>query len=112
VSATGRVRVRAVLRIAAARWSAERDAGKAVPSAKAVRALFRQAVHSAFHDPVELSDLAVDGDDLLGAGFAPGPLVGKILQALLDWVLDDPSRNVPHLLIARARELRADLEQP
>ena len=110
VSTVGRLRVRAVLRVAAARWSAERAAGKAAPPPTMVRKFFRLAVRSAFRDPVEIADLAVDGDDLRRAGFAPGPLLGKILQALLDWVLDDPSRNVPHLLIARAIEMRASLE--
>ena len=45
-----------------------------------------------------------------GAGFVPGPLLGKILNALRDWVLDDPARNVPERLIARARELREQIE--
>jgi tRNA nucleotidyltransferase (CCA-adding enzyme) len=110
VSAAGRVRIRAVLRVAAARWDAAREARKPAPSPRAVRDLFRRAIHSAFHDPVEISDLAVDGDDLRRAGFAPGPLLGKILQGLLDWVLEDPARNVPDLLIAHAIELRAKLE--
>ena len=110
VSGAGRVRIRAVLRVAAARWDAARDAGRPAPSLRAVRDLYRRAIHSAFHDPVEISDLAVDGDDLRDAGFAPGPLLGKILQGLLDWVLEDPARNVPDLLIAHAIELRAKLE--
>ena len=112
VSGAGRLRVRAVLRVSAARWDAAREGGQPAPSARAVRDLFRRAIQSAFHDPIEISDLAVDGDDLRRAGFAPGPLLGKILQALLEWVLDDPSRNVPDLLIARAIELRATLEKP
>ena len=112
VAGAGRLRIRAVLRVAAARWDAAREAGKPAPAPRAVRDLFRRAIQSAFHDPVEISDLAVDGDDLRRAGFAPGPLLGKILLALLDWVLDDPSRNVPDVLIARANELRATLEKP
>jgi tRNA nucleotidyltransferase (CCA-adding enzyme) len=74
-----------------------------------VRDLYRRAIHSAFHDPVEISDLAVDGDDLRSAGLAPGPLLGKILQGLLDWVLEDPRRNVPDSLLAQASELRVSL---
>jgi hypothetical protein len=35
----------------------------------------------------------------------PGPGFGRILDALLDWVLDDPSRNRRDLLEARALEL-------
>jgi len=110
VSGAGRVRIRAVLRVAAARWDAAREAGSPAPSPRAVRDLYRRAIYSAFHDPVEISDLAVDGDDLRDAGFAPGPLLGKILQGLLDWVLEDPARNVPDLLMAHAIGLRAKLE--
>jgi tRNA nucleotidyltransferase (CCA-adding enzyme) len=109
VSGAGRVRIRAVLRVAAARWDAAREAERPAPSPRAVRDLYRRAIHSAFHDPVEISDLAVDGDDLRSAGLAPGPLLGKILQGLLDWVLEDPRRNVPDSLLAQASELRLSL---
>ena len=112
VSSTSRVRVRAILRLAAARWQTARASGRPAPSKKAVDSFFRAAVHSAFHDPVELSDLAIDGDDLGGAGLAPGPLLGKILKALLEWVLDDPARNTRDQLLARALELSAHPGQP
>ena len=98
--------MRAVLRIAAARWSAARAAGGVVPDAAALKRLSRRAIAIAFRDPVEISDLAVDGDDLRRAGFVPGPLLGKILSGLLDWVLEDPARNVPDRLVARAKEIR------
>lgn len=109
VASVGRMRTRAFLRLAAARWSTAGHQGPAVPWGAVVR-LFRRAVTIAFLDPVELADLAVDGDDLRRAGFAPGPLLGKILQRLLDWVLEDPSRNRTDLLLARAGALRAELE--
>ena len=83
-----------------------RAAGAAAPDAAALKRLSRRAIGIAFRDPVEVADLAVDGDDLRRAGFVPGPLLGKILNGLLDWVLEDPARNVPDRLIARARELR------
>ena len=75
-----------------------------------MKRLSRRAIAIAFRDPVEVSDLAVDGDDLRRAGFVPGPLLGKILNALRDWVLDDPARNAPERLIARARECREQIE--
>ena len=106
VATAGRTRIRALLRVAAARWTAARDEGGLAPDPAAVKRLARRAIAIAFRDPVEISDLAVDGDDLRRAGFVPGPLLGKILSALLDWVLDDPARNVPDRLIARAKELR------
>ena len=106
VSRCGRLRVRSAMRLAAARWAARRHAGLHAPSSVVVHALYRNAIRTAFRDPVELSDLAIDGDDLRHAGFAPGPILGKILQALLDWVLEDPTRNTPELLLPRAVELR------
>jgi len=110
VAKVGRTRMRALLRIAAARWTAARAAGREAPSAVALKRLSRRAIGIAFRDPVEISDLAVDGDDLRRAGFVPGPLLGKILNTLLDWVLEDPARNVPDRLIARAREIRDRLQ--
>ena len=106
VAATGRTRMRALLRIAAARWSADRAAGVEAPDTVALKRLSRRAITIAFCDPVEIADLAVDGDDLRRAGFVPGPLLGKILSGLLDWVLEDPARNVPDRLVAHATEMR------
>ncbi|NUS97684.1 MAG: polynucleotide adenylyltransferase, partial [Gemmatimonadaceae bacterium] len=60
----------------------------------------------AFRDPIEIADLAIDGDALRRAGFRPGPELGKILNALLQWVIEDPARNVPDRLLERARRLR------
>jgi len=40
-----------------------------------------------------LKDLAINGDDLLSLGVPKGPLVGKILDELLETVLDDPGQN-------------------
>jgi hypothetical protein len=111
VGATGRTRVRAVLRLAAARFAAERRAGSEAPSARSVRALYREALRTAFRDPVEIGDLAVDGDDLRAAGIPPGPVLGRILTLLLDDVLEDPARNTREWLISRARDLFSQLER-
>ncbi len=61
---------------------------------------------AAFHEPVEMGDLAIDGDDLRGAGIPAGPAMGKMLQSLLDWVLEDPARNTRTALLARALEAK------
>jgi tRNA nucleotidyltransferase (CCA-adding enzyme) len=55
--------------------------------------------------PLEVGDLAVNGRDLIRMGLRPGPRFGVLLSALLDWVLDDPSRNQAAVLLNRAREL-------
>ena len=106
VAALGRLYLPGFFRLASARWAARRPAGPA-PEAAAVRALYRRALRIAFRDPVDLRDLAVDGDDLRRAGVPAGPAMGRILQGLLDWVLDDPARNTPAALQERAAELQA-----
>jgi tRNA nucleotidyltransferase (CCA-adding enzyme) len=53
--------------------------------------------------PHRLADLAVDGDDLIGLGHRPGPPLGRLLQELLDAVVDDPSLNTREQLLERAR---------
>ncbi|HEX6814886.1 MAG TPA: hypothetical protein VF102_04385, partial [Gemmatimonadaceae bacterium] len=52
-------------------------------------------------DPVEIGDLAVDGDDLLSAGVPAGPEIKRVLERLLDDVLEDPARNTRAALLAR-----------
>jgi tRNA nucleotidyltransferase (CCA-adding enzyme) len=50
------------------------------------------------------ADLAVDGNDLMRElGIAPGPVVGELLRALLELVLDDPGANERARLLAEAR---------
>lgn len=110
VGAVGRTRIRAVLRLASARFAAERRSGSEAPSAAGMRALYREAVRTAFRDPVEIGDLAVDGDDLRKAGIPPGPALGKVLALLLDDVLEEPARNASEWLVPRAREHFARLE--
>ncbi len=107
VAAVGRLYLPGFFRLASAHWAARREHGGA-PDAAAVRSLYRRALRAAFRDPVDLRDLAVDGDDLRRAGVPPGPAMGRILQALLDWVLDDPARNTPAALERRAAELQAE----
>ncbi|MBQ3399959.1 MAG: polynucleotide adenylyltransferase, partial [Lachnospiraceae bacterium] len=40
-----------------------------------------------------MSDLAVKGADLIAAGMAPGPEMGKILAKMLDDVMREPAHN-------------------
>ncbi len=60
-----------------------------------------------------LKDLAVDGHDVMRVGgLDPGPGVGRILNRLLDEVLEDPSLNTRLALKARIRELVDSGEVP
>lgn len=109
MAATGRTRIRPLLRITNAVWCARHNAGIPAPEPSRVRAVYREVARTAYRDPLELADLAVDGEDLLAAGIAPGPQLGKILRALLALVIEDPARNTRDELIATARVLSQEL---
>jgi tRNA nucleotidyltransferase (CCA-adding enzyme) len=113
IAAIGRTRLAAFFRLASARWAARRASDGAggvggagaspAPSERAVRALYRRCVQASLREPVDLRDLAVDGDDLRQAGVLPGPELGRMLSRLLDQVLEDPSLNTRDKLMALAR---------
>jgi tRNA nucleotidyltransferase (CCA-adding enzyme) len=105
VATVGRTRIAAFMDVATARWSAARALGALAPSDRAAATLHDRLVHAAFNDAIQLSDLAIDGDDLLRAGIAPGPRIGEILRQLLAVVLDDPTVNTPARLIALAQSI-------
>jgi tRNA nucleotidyltransferase (CCA-adding enzyme) len=63
---------------------------------------FRALVEAERGSPHRLADLAVDGTDLIGLGYRPGPELGRTLAELLDDVVDDPSLNRRETLLARA----------
>jgi tRNA nucleotidyltransferase/poly(A) polymerase len=66
---------------------------------------FREIVERERSNPHRLSDLAVDGTDLIALGFEPGPSLGRALDELLHEVVADPARNRRETLLARASEL-------
>ncbi len=72
---------------------------------KARLAEFAQAVEAvlAAQEPFSRADLAVNGGDLLELGIPAGPAVGRVLDALLELVLDDPAANERELLLEKAR---------
>lgn len=53
-------------------------------------------------DCITLKDLAVDGRDLIKAGFPAGPLLGEILKHLLEQVLEEPEKNRKEELLLEA----------
>lgn len=55
-----------------------------------------------------LHDLAIHGDDLIQAGYKPGPSMGKVLNRLLDEVVNDNLPNNKKALFRRARALYAE----
>jgi tRNA nucleotidyltransferase/poly(A) polymerase len=85
-----------------------RGKGEEPPAAELERlSRFRRTVEGELQSPHRLRDLAVGGDDLIELGYEPGPKIGRALQALLDDVIRDPSKNTRPQLLARAQELLA-----
>ncbi|MBL0939782.1 MAG: CCA tRNA nucleotidyltransferase [Gemmatimonadaceae bacterium] len=97
----GRTRVSGFVRLAASQWHASQQVEPAQ-----VRELYRALVHTAFHDPIEIGDLALDGDDLRRMGISPGPALGRTLQVLMAYVIEDPSRNTYDTLRMYVEQLR------
>jgi tRNA nucleotidyltransferase (CCA-adding enzyme) len=67
---------------------------------------FRRTLERERKQPHRLSDLAVDGRDLIQLGFRPGPQLGRVLHELLRDVVDEPSRNTRDELLRRAKRKR------
>lgn len=70
----------------------------------------KQRMVEQLHQPLDVTDLAINGHDLMTQlNLKPGPLLGQILHALFEEVLDDPDLNNKAALLKRAQELT---EQP
>lgn len=67
---------------------------------------YQAMIEQALRDPISVSMLKLDGKGLMEAtGERPGPKIGWVLHALLEDVLDDPTRNTEDYLTTRAKEL-------
>lgn len=67
---------------------------------------FRALLESERASPHRLDDLAVDGSDLIAAGYLPGPELGRMLDELLSRVVEDPSLNTREQLLAEVERAR------
>ena len=54
---------------------------------------YMSMVDEALRDPISVGMLAIDGARIIQIGEKPGPRIGWILHALLEEVLEDPSKN-------------------
>ncbi len=68
----------------------------------AVEQVYRQILEE--ESPLDLKDLAISGKDLIEMGVKPGPQIGKLLQNMLEIVLEDPEQNRREVLLKRAEE--------
>jgi tRNA nucleotidyltransferase (CCA-adding enzyme) len=105
VAATGRTQWTLFVRLADAVWRNARGSGIPAPAPSRIGAVYRRGVRIAYRDPIDIADLAVDGDDLRSAGVPAGPAIGKALAQLLARVIEDPSLNQRDALLRVARDI-------
>jgi len=69
---------------------------------------YRKSLKEVMYDPVRLSDLAINGYDLLNERIAanPGRELGGTLKQALDWVHYNPDINKKELLLAKLRNIQ------
>ncbi len=66
------------------------------------RELYRDILEK--EECVTLKELAINGKDLIAAGFKPGRNMGETLNRLLEVVLEDPKLNEKEVLLAKLQE--------
>jgi tRNA nucleotidyltransferase (CCA-adding enzyme) len=87
-----------------------KDASEDLASLEALKAHVARVV--AAGAALQVRDLAINGRDLITElGMKPGPMLGKVLEALLELVLADPALNEREALLRAAREIVASLEK-
>jgi poly(A) polymerase/tRNA nucleotidyltransferase (CCA-adding enzyme) len=69
---------------------------------------FKDRMIDQLHQPMDVTDLAVDGNDLMTElNLKPGPILGKLLHSLFELVLDEPELNTKEQLLAESKKLLA-----
>ena len=67
---------------------------------------YHAMIDEVLRDPISVGQLAIDGEVMIKElGIKPSPRMGWILHALLEEVLDDPTKNVRTYLDIRTQEL-------
>ncbi len=78
--------------------------GTMEPRSGGLDELRRRAGAALASDPLGPQQLAIDGNDLVAElGLEPGPMIGRLLDELLEAVVDDPRLNARDVLLERAR---------
>lgn len=68
----------------------------------------KQRMIEQLHQPFAITDLAIDGTDLMDEmGLKPGPTIGQILKHLFEIVLEEPELNTKEKLMELAQEYLA-----
>ncbi len=67
---------------------------------------YHAMIEEVLHDPISVGQLAIDGEYMIKTlGMLPGPRMGWILSALLEEVLDDPTKNTKEHLTELIKSL-------
>ena len=67
---------------------------------------YHAMIEEVLRDPISVGQLAVDGNYLMEVlHMKPGPRMGYILNALLEEVLEDPTKNTKEVLVELVKEL-------
>ena len=66
----------------------------------------KERVIEQLNQPTDLTDLAIDGNDLMKEfNLKPGPILGQVLNQLLELILENPEKNNREDLLKEAKEL-------
>ena len=74
---------------------------------------YHAMIEEVLHDPISVGQLAIDGEYLINTlHMKPGPRMGWILNALLEEVLDDPTKNTAEHLsdLVKSLDMLGDKE--
>ncbi len=66
---------------------------------------YQAMIEQAMRDPISVGMLKIDGGRILQMGEKAGPRIGWVLHALLEEVLEDPTKNTDEYLENRTKEL-------
>lgn len=67
---------------------------------------YKSMIEEARRDPVSVGRLEIDGQSIMDvSGETPGPKIGYVLHALLEEVIEDPTKNTKDYLENKAKEL-------
>lgn len=66
----------------------------------------KQRIFSELHQPLKLTDMAINGNDVMKElKIKPGPVIGQVLNALFEDVLENPEHNTLEYLIAKMKRV-------
>ena len=90
------------------------DIGSGMSPDDAAQVAFRARLNAelAAEAALDRYALVIDGDDLMRElGLEPGPRLGRMLDALVDRVVDDPALNERATLLLLAQGMLADVDE-